>query len=77
MQNELLGGGSGGTFHTYGHRTAPCRITLAHSLMGANQRERWIALVPYSYKLVLWPIHRQQIAISWVLWGGAFWIVDG
>lgn len=67
----------GGTFYTYGHCAAPCGITLTHSLMGANQCERWIALVPYSYQLVLWPVYREQITISWVLWGGTCWIVDG
>lgn len=65
------------TFYTYGHLAAPCRITLTHSLMGANQGERWVALVAHSHELVLWPIDRQQIAVVWVLWGCTRWIADG
>lgn len=65
------------TFYTYGHLAAPCRITLTHSLMGANQCERWIALVPHSYQLVLWSIDGQQITIVWVLWGCTRGSVDG
>lgn len=65
------------TFNTFGHLVAPCGITLTHPLMGANQRERWIALVPYRYQLVPWPIHRQQITVVWDLWGCTRWIVDG
>lgn len=65
------------TFYTYRHLAAPCAVTLTHPLMGADQCERGVALVPYRYELVLWSIHRQQITVVWGLCGGTRWIADG
>lgn len=65
------------TFEAYGHLGAPCGIALTHPLMGANQREGRIALVPYRHQLVPWPVDRQQITVVWDLRGRARWIVDG